>query len=240
MRRVFAGTVLVLLLASGFASGQGPVKIGPLPDSSVVPIPVLIPGGTFLGAGIAGYFLGIHVADATEVDIVGVAGTLRPPGPITPLPPPVFSPSPFGPPSSNITSVTFLFTTWFPAPIPTFSGTNPPTLSPFAITIHVKGTNQGTAANSDTDFSFFAGPIFHAPGTVIVNPSWFVWDSVLAARRHIGTPQTIPGSAFFGPFATTVLYGIEHDAVPEPASMALLGGGLLVLGLYLRRRRRVS
>ena len=181
----------------------------------------------------AGAFMWMHVADPTEVDILSVNGLLAP----------YTWTSPFGPQSNNTSE----FTHWFTTFIPNASQSGTTLSGPrnvFSIVFLPKNTNAGS--NSDIDFSFGLGPIFHVTSATVLSTSSFWWPGVPQTQNpsvimpyHVTTSSfSAAASNFYGWLAGSYSVGIDH--IPEPGSMVLLGSGLvcLMVGAAIRRRRR--
>jgi hypothetical protein len=92
------------------------------------------------------------------------------------------------------------------------------------------GTNNGQGNSIDTCGSFNAANVF----TVPVPFYQFAFTSTISgSAQNLTTGGTNPPNA--------TLTGVVSDTnflVPEPASIALLGGGLTFFGIFSRRRRK--
>ncbi|MCP5109900.1 MAG: PEP-CTERM sorting domain-containing protein [bacterium] len=211
-----------LLLVNGSAFAQPDFLIGPPPPGTTT-IPVPFFGGA---SNVAGFFLDIHVTDPSEVNLIGINVVH-----------PFADPTLFGAiPGTIIPSSSVFFTAWMPIPQPTNSGISVLlTTTAFDVTVQLLGTNTGE--NGDTDFTIFAGPIFHTVTSPTVFPGQFYWTGRAQPRQTATTTMVVPLARFLTSGSTFAAFGVEH-AIPEPASVALMGGGLLCLAIGLRIRRR--
>jgi hypothetical protein len=188
MAVLLAGTVV---LAQGVITD---IKTPPMQASDVFSLPLAIhPAGQPPWAGWAGARMSMHIADAGEMDVLGLA-------PVPGMLGPAFT-NPFGPTSGNSQSVTKIFDAWHPAAPGSGINVTPSVNLPiFNVTIHVKNSNP--AGNSDVDATFGFWNIWHIRdnpvGSTLVQlrPS----DYVLV-RSSIQDIQQLhnnnPGSPFF-------------------------------------------
>ena len=272
LRYLLSGAIGVALLFSAATAWaqppQGGVDIGTavgvdtdyktpqLKDSDTILIPLAVhaPPGPLPHRNWAGAIVGVHVLDATEVDVDAITSPMG-----------TGWTQPFGPRSENQQSLMQNFTAWHPNA--QGSGTtlnqsqNTPVLN---LTLHAKNTDPINNSDRDIQLKFWninhlpAGPgsaiiglqpsdwVYGNPGSDPIEISHFPTDPPqpgFGTWYHVMQPKTFHvssgiGSAFYATFANSAWIGIEH--VPEPAGFVLLfcGGGAAGMAWIIRRRRK--
>jgi hypothetical protein len=88
------------------------------------------------------------------------------------------------------------------------------------------------------------GPITTIGGIAMTEPVVLQWDSFTISGNIVAAAGTGPDEVFLSgpividdPIAANGVLFLQNNAIPQPATAALLGGGVLGLAVALRRRR---